>query len=182
MRHVGRGRYARGAYAVKQLMRTALLLLALSLTVCLTGSLAAQSRNVAYLEVAGNGILPTANYERQLSERWYGRIGLGLVAATSDVDSDVTFIVPLMVNYLTNPAGVHHLEAGAGLTIVAGDSQDLYWDDEEEEQISNAVGTATLGYRYQKPARGFVFRAGVTPLFDGSEILPWAGVSFGYRW
>jgi hypothetical protein len=159
-------------------MRIALVVLSL-----LIASIAsAQSRNVAYFELGGNGIVPTVNYERQLTERLFGRVGLGvLFSSESDGDEDVTFVVPLMVNYLSHPAGNHHLELGGGLAFVAGDAQDWY-DSDDDEQISNVVGTATLGYRFQKPVRGFVFKAGVTPVFDDSDVLPWVGVSFGYRW
>jgi hypothetical protein len=30
------------------------------------------------------------------------------------------------------------------------------------------------------PAGGFVFRAGVTPIFSLNGIAPWFGISFGY--
>jgi hypothetical protein len=42
--------------------------------------------------------------------------------------------------------------------------------------------TGLIGYRYQKPARGFVFRAGVTPFFYDADFAPFAGISFGYAW
>lgn len=139
-------------------------------------------RNVAYFELGGNGIIPSFNYERQLSERLYGRVGFSFVVGEeADGDTDQTYIFPLMVNYLTHPAGNHHFEAGAGATWITGDSQDLY-DNDDDEELSNLVGTLTIGYRYQKPARGFVFRAGFTPVFDTGGVLPWGGVSFGYRW
>tara|TARA_A100001015_G_scaffold313727_1_gene421631 strand:- start:826 stop:1518 length:693 start_codon:yes stop_codon:yes gene_type:complete len=35
-----------------------------------------------------------------------------------------------------------------------------------------------IGYRYQKPSKGFLFRAGGT--FDFSWLLPWFQLSFGY--
>ena len=148
--------------------------------VAATGAFA-QSRNVAYLELGGNGIIPTINYERQLAEQWFGRIGFSFVASVeADGDDDITFVVPVMVNYLTHPAGKHHFEAGAGVAYFGGDSQDLF--DEHDEPLSNLTGTVTLGYRYQKPGRGFVFRAGFTPVFYDSGILPWGGLSAGYRW
>lgn len=151
------------------------------LVLTIAASAAAQSRNVVYVEIGGNAIIPSVNYERQLTERLFGRVGLGVVTGEeNDGDDDITFVVPVMVNYLTHPAGNHHFEAGAGLSLITGDSQDLF--DEEDESISNVVVTATLGYRYQKPSRGFVFRAGFTPVFDDSDVLPWLGVSFGYRW
>jgi hypothetical protein len=143
--------------------------------------LAAQSRNAAYIEVAGNAVVPSVNYERHFAERWYGRVGLAVVIGReSDGDEDVTFAVPLMIGGYSHPHGNHHFETAGGVTFVTGDSQDLW--DEGDEEISNLVGTATIGYRYQKPGRGFVFRAGFTPIFDGADVLPWAGVSFGYAW
>lgn len=162
-------------------MRTAIVVLSLFAAAVTS----AQSRNVAYFELAGNGIVPTVNYERQFRERLFARAGLGFVhSSSSSGDEDTTLVIPLMVNYLTHPAGNHHLELGGGVTFITGDAQELYDDigDDDDESISNLAGTATLGYRFQRPARGFVFKAGVTPVFTSDGILPWAGVSFGYRW
>lgn len=143
--------------------------------------LSAQVHNAAYAEIGGNGGALTVNYERRLTTNLYGRIGLSTVSSSNDSGDSFAVIVPLMVNYLTNPSSAHHLEAGAGVTIVSGDQQDL-WGEGENQSVSNVVGTATVGYRYQKPGRGFVFRAGFTPIFDQHDFLPWAGVSFGYAW
>ena len=85
-----------------------------------------------------------------------------------------------MVNFLTNPQSKHHLELGGGFLLVSGETSD--WASNVDDDFSTVIGTATVGYRYQRPGRGFVFRAGFTPLFDTSEFLPWAGVSFGYGW
>jgi hypothetical protein len=157
-------------------MRIATLLLAVSFTV----PAFAQGRNVAYFELGGNAVAPSFNYERQFADRWYGRVGLTVVVGQSDGDEDITYGIPLMIGGFSNPAGNHHFETAGGLLFITGDSQDLF--DEEDEPISNLAGTATIGYRYQKPGRGFVFRAGFTPVFADGEFLPWAGVSFGYRW
>ena len=160
-------------------MRLALVLLSLSFAL----PTLAQARNAAYFEIGGNGVIPTFNYERQFSERWYARAGFSVVVGEeSNGDDDVTWVFPLMIGGLSHPNGNHHFETAGGITLITGDSQDLYDTDEDDEELSNVVGTATIGYRYQKPGRGFVFRAGLTPIFDGSDVLPWAGVSFGYRW
>lgn len=153
----------------------------LLLIVILSFSAAAQTRNAAYFELGGNAIIPSINYERWLSDRWYGRVGFTVVTGEdSDGDEDVTYAIPVMIGGFNNPAGNHHFETAGGLLFVTGDSQDLF--DEDDEEINNVAGTVTIGYRYQKPGGGFVFRAGFTPVFDTSDILPWAGVSFGYAW
>lgn len=61
--------------------------------------------------------------------------------------------------------------------MIGGDT-----DDFEEEFSGGVIGTATAGYRFQRPQGGFVFRAGFTPFFDQNEFLPFAGISFGYAW
>lgn len=158
-------------------MRTA----ALFLSLALSASAVAQARNAGYLEIGGNAVAPSFNYERQFSERWYGRVGFTVVVGEeSDGDDDVTYGFPVMIGGISNPAGNHHFESAGGLLFITGDSQDLF--DDEDQPLSTVAGTATLGYRYQKPSRGFVFRAGFTPIFHDGGILPWAGISFGYRW
>jgi hypothetical protein len=139
-------------------------------------------RHTAYGELGGNGLLLTANYERRFSPHVAGRIGFSFVEVEeeSSGDTDPVVIVPLMVNYLTHPRLNHHLELGAGVTIAVGETSG--WASDIDEDFSAVIGTATIGYRYQRPERGFVFRAGLTPFFDGDGIAPWAGVSFGYGW
>jgi hypothetical protein len=159
----------------------ALVLLFASLT---TFSLFAQSpRHTAYAEIGGNGIGLTANYEYRLSRQLAGRLGFSVVTSENSAGKNETVVLlPLMLNFLTRPESNHHLELGGGILLALGDELDLFWEDEIDEDFSRLVGTATIGYRYQKPGRGFVFRAGFTPLFDSSGIAPWAGVSFGYGW
>jgi hypothetical protein len=150
------------------------------LSLAIAAGVSAQSRNAAYFELGGNAVAPSFNYERRFAERWYGRIGFTVVVGESDSDTDVTFGIPVMIGGFSNPAGNHHFETAGGLLFITGDSQDLF--DEDDEPLSNVAGTATIGYRYQKPGRGFVFRAGFTPVFADGDFLPWAGVSFGYAW
>jgi hypothetical protein len=54
------------------------------------------------------------------------------------------------------------------------------YDDDDE--VSTVLLTGIVGYRYQKPAGGFQFRAVFTPLAGEGGVVPWAGVSFGYAW
>ncbi len=152
-----------------------------ALFILLGGQIAlAQSTNTAYAELGGNGGALTVNYERLLSPRLYGRVGVSTVSSSNDSSNSLAIIVPLMVSYLTNPRSSRHFEVGAGVTIATGDQQDLW--GEGNRHFSNLVGTLTLGYRYQKPGRGFLFRAGFTPIFDQHDFIPWAGGSFGYAW
>ena len=163
-------------------MRLAITSLLLLLTAA-TAHAQQPPRNAAYVEIGGNGLLPTINYERRFTDRWAGRIGFTVVTGEeADGDTDVTYGLPVMANFISHPAGNHHVEAGGGLLFVVGDAQEFAPGDEDDEQIANAALTGLAGYRYQRPGRGFVFRAGFTPFFADGEFFPFAGISFGYGW
>jgi hypothetical protein len=160
-------------------MKTALGVLAALL---FTSSAFAQTaRNAIYGELGGNGLVLSFNYERRFTETFAWRAGFAYIGTEdSDGDDDWAITAPLMINYISRPQANHHFETGLGIVVIAGEGSD-FWSDVDEE-FSGAAGTATIGYRYQKPEGGFVFRAGLTPIFDLENIGPWAGVSFGYAW
>jgi hypothetical protein len=148
-----------------------------------TGSLAAQARaiaaapNAVYVELLGNGLLYTLNYDRLVTPNVAARVGFMGLGAASDSASAAVVAAPLMVSYLFG-GGSSHLETGIGVMLAAGAVDEV--EGFEDESFSGAIGTATVGYRYQRPGGGFVFRAGVTPFFDTSGIAPWIGLSLGY--
>ncbi|HLL46985.1 MAG TPA: hypothetical protein VK399_09745 [Longimicrobiaceae bacterium] len=132
----------------------------------------APARNSVYVELLGNGVLYSMNYDRKFSDHVSGRVGLMALGAA---------LVPVMGNYLAGN-GNHRLELGAGpLLIFAPDELKLDEAEELESTSDFAVaGTATLGYRYQPVYGGFVFRIGFTPVFGEGGVFPWVGASFGY--
>lgn len=142
----------------------------------------AQQKNAVYFEIGGSAVVASINYERRLGRQVFGRAGLMTVEGESDDDVDRTAVVPLSISWLSHPQSNHHFELGGGLTIVGGDRQDLFWNDDDGETFSSGFGTAIIGYRFQKPHRGFQFRAALTPLVGHGEFQPWAGFSFGYSW
>jgi len=157
--------------------------LILSTLLVVPSAIAQEARNAVHFELGGNAVAPSINYERRLNERWYGRIGGSLIEGeSSSGDSARTFIVPLTVSTVNRPASNHHLELGGGVTIAAGDRQDLFDSAGDEGGFSTLFVTGIVGYRYQKPAGGFQFRAVFTPVIGAGDFLPWAGVSFGYAW
>lgn len=162
--------------------KPSILLIASLLLIASSGS-AQEARNAAYFELGGSAVVPSFNYERRLNERWFGRVGASVITGETENDSDTTFVVPLTASYVTRPADNHHLEVGGGLTVSAGDEQDWYdFGDDDDEQFAAVFVTGLVGYRYQKPQGGFQFRAVFTPVMGGGDLLPWAGVSFGYAW
>lgn len=137
------------------------------------------AQNGIYLEIGGNGLLYSLNYDRRFSEHVSGRVGLMIFEGQSEQATDDRLgvaIVPVMANYLAG-GGSHRLELGGGLLLGAAGA-----DTEEYGNISGAglTGvTTTFGYRYQPRGGGFTFRAGLTPFYSGRPQL-WGGLSLGY--
>lgn len=138
------------------------------------------SRNSVYLELGGNGLLYSVNYDRRFTDHVAGRAGFMVFGGQSGAATDDQIgiaILPVMANYLVG-SGSHRLELGAGLLFgVAG-------ADTENFDLAPAVGiggvTTTFGYRYQPPDGGFLFRAGLTPFYSAGRPQLWGGVSVGY--
>lgn len=163
-------------------MTKAVLLLLTLYSIAFTAG-AQEARNAAYFELGGSAVVPSVNYERRVNQSWFGRIGISVVTGETSEDTDTTFVLPITASYVTRPSANHHLELGGGVTVAAGDRQDLFeFGDDDDETFSTAFVTGIIGYRYQKPAGGFQFRAAFTPVAGGGDFLPWAGVSFGYAW
>ena len=134
-----------------------------------------QRAQTVYVELLGNGIIFSANYDTRFTntpDGWGGKIGLGYVG--SDGSSALT--IPLQVNHLLGKDG-KYFEIGLGATYVGGTTDNF--DDFEDDLI----GTMTFAYRRQPVDGGFNFRVGVTPLFDENTFWPfWFGLSLGYTW
>lgn len=93
-----------------------------------------------------------------------------------------------MANYLRG-SGNHRAEAGAGFLVGRQRFEPALSDARESSTVVNLTGT--LGYRFQRPGGGLVFRAGFTPFYSLSPsdedtaypekgFFPSVGVSFGY--
>jgi len=134
------------------------------------------AKSAAYVEIAGNGLLYTVNYDRYFTPQISGRVGL-MRAGVSGVSLTA---IPLTANYFIGSGG-SKLELGVGpqIFIVGIDVEGGEFAGFDEEGAAIA-GTATVGYRYQPRDGGFVFRIGFTPSFSQFGFLPWAGLSLGY--
>lgn len=161
-------------------MRLPLLLFLLCST---AGTASAQEINTPteslYIELLGN----TGAYSFNFDVAFPSGLGfrLGFLSASETKFSErrdyygeqVGFSFVMMLHVLRG-VGSHHFEAGAGL--VAGT-----WRHPASTPSEHSPAlTATLGYRYQPPARGLILRAGFTPAWAGEEIRPMTGMSIGY--
>lgn len=133
-----------------------------------------------YVELLGPGISYSFNYDTRFQDTRNGlggRIGLSYLA----VEGDGMFTLPVMVNYLLGKEG-KYFEMGVGGTYVSyntkesADSNSILFVEE-----SGVVGTTVFGYRRQPEDGGFLFRAGISPVFGKGYFVPYFGyISFGY--
>ena len=135
--------------------------LAFTLILCFYGTTKAQSleqnelsKNSVYLDTGiGIGGQVSINYERQLYSgekvTWFGRIGTGAAYKFGLVNDEVTFGPGgLAAITMLTGKGNNHFEVNAGTFIVSDYYNDIV-----------AYPLVDVGYRYQKPGGGFVFKA-----------------------
>jgi hypothetical protein len=130
-----------------------------------------------YFELGGAGVIYSFNYDGRFSKYENGlgfRVGIG----GASVEGDGYIAVPVQINYLAGTKG-KYIEIGGGATYAPGLN---LFDDLND---NNVYGTMSIGFRKQPVGRkGFTFRAAFMPLIgfaSGGSFLPFAGVSWGYR-
>lgn len=139
-----------------------------------------------YLEVLGNGLLYTVNYERIIPEFHLGlRGGASYFAGSIDDASGSGKLkfasFPFVASYyLFGPT--HHLQLGLGATVLyLGASTDSTGTKFSGDAAGVGVAiTGVVGYRYMPPKGWLDFGVGFTPLVRPSTgLLPWGGIHLG---
>jgi hypothetical protein len=133
-----------------------------------------------YFELGGPG-LASVNYDMRLQKKEDGlgfRVGVG----GFKVDGTGALFVPLGLTYLLGKDQKNYFELGAGITVVSITDSYNNNGSTSSDQFNTTFGHAYFGYRLQPKNGGFLFRAGITPVFNSSGFLPYyAGISFGYK-
>jgi hypothetical protein len=130
----------------------------LAMVVCLATTSYAQTAGAVYAELAGPGYFYSVNAELPVAEGLMVRFGGTAVPAW--------FVGGMAgINKLVGQ-GNHNLAFGMGLILRKG------------SDVTGANGSATIGYRYARPA-GLLFQLAATPIFDSHRVYPWAGISIG---
>ena len=136
-----------------------------------------QAKNSLYLELGGNGLLYSINYERLLGNQIGVRVGGTRISFDSfDSDDNVgVTLVNVMTNYFVG-AGKHRLELGAGGLALFSSAD---FDGIGSVAEKGLYGTGTVGYRLQPVNGGFLFKLGFTPIFGKGGFSSWVGMSLG---
>lgn len=162
-------------------MKKILLALSLLLTLNCIKSTAQELKRAqnVFIELGGQGLTFTANYDTRFGNRrdgLGGRVGIGYFA----VDGDKLTTIPFSLNYLLGK-GNKFFEIGLGATIATVNIQsgdDFFFED---GSANGLLGTMSFAYRVQPVDSGFSFRAGITPIFNKDNFIPYfGGISLGY--
>jgi len=136
-------------------------------------------RNHCYLELLGNGIIYSFNYERLISDNFTIRGGLGVTPGF--IIDEFFFGIPLTASYLLG-GGSSKFEIGLGTTFfIIEDPETFSFSSNDKSYL---VLTGILGYRFFRSRGGFAFRITFTPFYhpdlENSKIISSGGISFGY--
>lgn len=132
------------------------------------------SKNAFFVELGGNGLIFSANYDRRLSGNFGAKVGLGYLGGSGNSSGILT--IPVQGNFLLGKNG-KYFEIGLGATYVGGTGE--LFDD----KLSSVVGTASFMYRYQPINSGVMWKIGITPILAEGVFFPyWLGLGIGYCW
>ena len=147
---------------------------------------ARKADNAVFLELGGNGLVYSINYERLFGDTDFSlRVGLSyisLAASNSRTNAKLGIVtVPVLANYYVGGRD-HKLQLGGGLTFLSVSGQN--GDTGNIVTVSGLVPAPTLavGYRYLPARGGFTFFIGFTPFIipgNAQVLKPWAGMSVG---
>jgi hypothetical protein len=169
----------------KSALSVLFIMLAISLATTLSGQKKASrsastfdgSKNAFFVELLGNGLLFSANYDVRVANKFGIRAGIGYFGSTDGEGGILT--VPAMGNFLLGSNG-RYFEIGAGLTYVKiTGTEDIF----DVDKSSSVFGTLSFMYRRQPVDGGFMWKIGLTPFLAEGVFIPyWGGVGIGYCW
>jgi len=155
-----------------------------------------EKKNAFYVEALGNARLVSANYERIFNQsgnmKTAIRLGYGFWKVQYGGENFNNSMLPLELNSLIGNKQ-HHLEIGFGTTVNFEKIRPMFYSGfGEVHTVSYLSYHGRIGYRYQKPTGGLLFRASFTPFYSRDysfttgkndyekRFYPWVGLSVGY--
>lgn len=130
-----------------------------------------EESNTIYLELGGNNIIYSINYEKEIYNNIAPRIGFSIIPhpaiTKSGKVSNVNVFATAMANYFVDLDNNNKIELGAGFSYGLG----------------NIFSAITIGYRHVPDHDGIIYKIAFTPLVDQSlfDVFVWFGIGVGYR-
>lgn len=133
-------------------------------------------RNSLYVEVGGNNLIYSLNFDRIIAVRDRHRLSLRIGAGYIP---QVYLGLPVEVNTMIGKQD-NFIEAGLGLTPVLGDYSGAY--------SPSLMAVGRIGFRHQRAGGGQLLRVGFNMLAilysqqptNYRPLMPWGGISWGF--
>ena len=132
-----------------------------------------KGQKAVYLELAGNGVLYSINYEIFLSDNLSFRLGGSIIPF-----GGLTATGTVMLNKVWGKERTS-IETGFGITFITGSLVGIATDDMHS---TSYLFTGNIGLRVLSKKKRSIFRIGFTPLIFPSGFIPSVGISFGSTW
>jgi hypothetical protein len=127
--------------------------------------------NNIFLEIGGNSLNISVNYDRIIFDNWAIRAGAGMLFFGSPNNT----VFPVLINrrfYIKQ----NYIEAGIGLTYCTAQFDLGRYGVHASK---NRLLTGLVGYCFQVGSN-FNWRVSFTPFFYDKKVYPFAGLSLGY--
>ena len=140
-----------------------------------------EPQNAIYLELFGNGLLYTLNYERLVFDVFYLRAGGGYISIRTSGDRYTAYSIPIMLNKFY---GKRNKKLEIGIGFILSNFEGRSEDDVDTGHEGLALKwfdygiTTTIGYRHQYN-NGGIFRIGVQPRYLFGDNLSGLGITYG---
>lgn len=128
-----------------------------------------------FLELGGNAVVYSINYDRLLSNDFGLRFGIMAFGVSASDAGAMAVGVPVTGSYFIGENN-HRLELGAGILYLSA----AVGSGDFSGSGSAVAPTGIIGYRYQPVDGGFFFKAGFTPFVYNNQFIPYGGISLGY--
>ena len=135
------------------------------------------AKNTLFVELLGNGLFYSLNYERFVTDDIAIRAGLGYFSVGgSSKGSNARaslFSMPIMFEYFGIGSADDKLELGIGPVLFYASASGSFIGDTARSSGTFLWGTATIGYRHAPHDGGFAFKIGFTPIFGKFGFIPY---------
>jgi hypothetical protein len=139
-------------------------------------------KNSIYIELLGIGGYGSLNFQREFIQVKKVKIGFRLGLSTYNITDFTTqfnpdIIIPFAIH--AQYGNKNNIELGLGQVITnIVETNPISFTPERTTAIH---ANFTIGYRYQKPEGGFIFRINYSPIIESYQAYKhWGGLSFGY--
>lgn len=159
-------------------------------TLIISNMVFAQGNKSVFLELGGNGLGFSANFDSRFTKAEKGlgfRAGVGIFPGAKAGDNGITLFswptivsIPVGLNYLAGKAP-NYLEAGLGASYFHAKGNFTFFFIGTEGTLNTVVFVPSIGYRYARLGKSFQGRIFISPYVGSGGASFYGGVSAGFK-